>query len=47
MPCKHQWKGTNEGVACMICGEKMTAEEYAASFAHKASKKKKKEETDN
>ena len=40
MACKHQWKGTSQGVECIRCGEKLTAEEYAASLAPKKKKKK-------
>lgn len=37
--CNHKFKGHKDGVTCLLCGLKMTAEEYA-SFTDKAPAKK-------
>ena len=46
MACSHKFQGDKNGVKCLLCGLRMTAEEYAASLTKKAGRKKKEVKAD-
>lgn len=39
MKCNHKFKGTADGVVCMLCGEKLTVKEYLKLIEPKPKKK--------
>lgn len=40
MECKHQWQGQADRVACLLCGESMSVEDYVAMITPKPAAKK-------
>ena len=39
--CSHKFQGDKNGVKCLLCGLRMTADEYSASLGKKTVRKKK------
>lgn len=40
MECKHVWQGGKDGVVCLVCGKRLTHEEFIEWLSKEKPKKK-------